>query len=243
MGRGSRTKTVEVQATDRVPPREQTADLVHLRCSSAWDKRWHLRLTCRLRAMLTTRCPKIAKRAPIKFSWKEGSQSRCEWSQDICGIYQSAPKQNQNKAHTPLPPDPRLESYHLGTTQLLREPQGIVLSWKHAENTIFGCPHLDELNLPLWPLGCTDLPPSCTERQCVETSVDERNAGLGFYHCHLASKNLPTSQLQWGIFQLVNQHKPCLYHPSHEIQVPSHDFFKWKNYWTYIYDMIIRKYR
>lgn len=38
-------------------------------------------------ALLTTRCPKMAKSAPIKFSWKERSQNRREWhlSQGIPG--------------------------------------------------------------------------------------------------------------------------------------------------------------
>jgi hypothetical protein len=59
--------------------------------------------------MLTTRCPKIARRAPIKFSWEESLQSRHElclsWgSQDTfdanCLL---SPKENQkNNVHHPL---------------------------------------------------------------------------------------------------------------------------------------------
>lgn len=88
----------------------------------------------------------------------EGSQNRHDWhlSPQVPGhMWYSAvcpkTKPEQGPHSSPFRP-PRRQSP--SSTQLLRDPQGTVLSWKRPENTILGYPHLGHPNGPkLGPLA------------------------------------------------------------------------------------------
>lgn len=85
--------------------RQQTPSLAY-RLHLCPRQCWWLKLTWRLSAMLTTRCPNMAKRAPIKFSCKESSQGQIWAGSKLRGspeIFETqlfaVPKQNQKHIH------------------------------------------------------------------------------------------------------------------------------------------------